>query len=114
MVVLTVSKPVKSRNSDCTTFREGVIVFSTLNHRISVYVTSKGEILRIRKVAKLSSFVRLWITKRTTLDGCILMMDELTAPVLAPPHIFGKFVVRHIPTGILEESKSSSGDFLVW
>ena len=108
MVVLTVSELVSYWNSDCTTFREGVSVLGTLNHRISVYIASEGEILRIRESAKFSSLKRLWVSK-----WAFFVFNEITAPVLAPPHILSKLVVRHIPTGILEESKSNSGDFRV-
>ena len=99
---MAVSEDVKSRDSDCTTFRKDVTSFGTLNHRISVYIASEGEILRIRESAKFSSLKRLRVSK-----WAFFVLDETTTPVLAPPHIFGKFVVRHIPTGILEEGKSN-------
>ena len=99
---MAVTEYVWSWDSDCTTFREDFTSLSTLNHRITVYIASEGEILRIRESAKLSSFVRLRVS-----EWAIFVFDEITAPVLAPPHILGKLVVRLIPTGILKEGKSN-------
>ena len=46
---MAITEEVWSGDSDSTTFRKHVTSFGTLNHRISIDITSKGEILRIRE-----------------------------------------------------------------
>ena len=95
---MTVSEQVGSVNSDRASFGKSTTGRRALSHRIAVYITSKREVRRIGKRTELTGSVCLGFTRRTS-----LMMYEVAAAVLTPPHVFGKLIVGHIPTAIFEE-----------
>ena len=102
---MAITEEIRHRYSDRTSFRKAITSLGTLNHRVTVDIASEGEIRRIREPTKFTCFKGLLVSEWT-----FFVFDELAPPVLPPPHIFGILVIWHIPTRVLEESKSNCGD----